>query len=44
MGRVKNKKKKVAELNQLNLAKRYKNSASIVIEEESVCASRPRPS
>lgn len=42
MGRVKNTKKNVTKRNQLHLAKRYPNSASIVVEEESVCASKPK--
>lgn len=41
MGRVKNTKKNIAKRNQLNLAKRYQNSASIVVDEETVRESRP---
>lgn len=42
MGRVKNTKKKITKRNQQNLAKRYPNSVSIVVEEECACASKPK--
>lgn len=42
MDRIKNTKKNITKINQLNLAKRNPHNASIVVEKKSVCASKTK--